>query len=93
MKIQHLLEGTEPKLPGAPKGIQIMTPQQFVAKAGDMPGEEEVDEGYPKHQDLSGVSTDKLKAYLAKQSQQSVPGEGSQVKRVRAELQRRSQGV
>lgn len=34
------MEGTEPKMPGAPKGIQIMTPQQFVAKAGDMPGEE-----------------------------------------------------
>jgi hypothetical protein len=49
MKIQHLLEGTEPKLPGAPKGIQIMTPQQFVAKAGDMPGEESeegVEEAY-----------------------------------------------
>jgi hypothetical protein len=92
MKIRHLMEGVEPKMPGAPGGIQIMTPQQFVAKAGDMPGEE-VDEGYPKHQDLSGVSTDKLKAYLAKQSKQSVPGEGSQVKRVQAELQRRSQGV
>lgn len=34
------MEGAEPKMPGAPKGIQIMTPQQFVAKAGDMPGEE-----------------------------------------------------
>jgi hypothetical protein len=52
-----------------------------------------VAENYPKHQDLSGVSTEKLKAYLARQSQQSVPGEGSQVKRVQAELQRRSQGV
>jgi hypothetical protein len=52
-----------------------------------------VAEGYPKHQDLSGVSTDKLKAYLAKQAKQSVPGEGGQVKRVQAELQRRSQGV
>jgi hypothetical protein len=52
-----------------------------------------VTENYPKHQDLSGVSTDKLKAYLARQSQQSVPGEGGQVKRVQAELQRRSQGV
>jgi hypothetical protein len=52
-----------------------------------------VAEGYPKHQDLSGISTDKLKAYLAKQSQQSVPGEGNQVKRVRAELQSREQGV
>jgi hypothetical protein len=52
-----------------------------------------VAESYPKHQDLSGVSTDKLKAYLAKQAKQSVPGEGGQVKRVQAELQRRSQGV
>jgi len=40
MKIQHLMEGTAPKLPGAFKGVQVMTPQQFVAKAGDMPGEE-----------------------------------------------------
>jgi hypothetical protein len=40
MKIKHLMEGVEPKMPGAPGGIQIMTPQQFVAKAGDMPGEE-----------------------------------------------------
>lgn len=34
------MEGAEPKLAGAPEGIQIMTPQQFVAKAGDMPDEE-----------------------------------------------------
>lgn len=40
MNFKELLEGTEPKMPGAPGGIQIMTPQQFVAKAGDMPGEE-----------------------------------------------------
>ena len=39
------MEGTAPKLPGAFRGVQVMTPQQFVAKAGDMPGEEEVDEG------------------------------------------------
>ena len=45
MNFKELFEGTEPKMPGAPSGIQIMTPQQFVAKAGDMPGEEEVDEG------------------------------------------------
>jgi Gene product 88 len=45
MKIRQLLEGTEPKMPGAPKGIQIMTPQQFVAKAGDMPGEDSDEEG------------------------------------------------
>ena len=37
MNFKELHEGAEPKMPGAPKGIQIMTPQQFVAKAGDMP--------------------------------------------------------
>jgi hypothetical protein len=47
MKIRQLMEGTEPNMPGAPKGIQIMTPQQFVAKAGDMPGEEKIDEFAP----------------------------------------------
>jgi len=41
MNFKELFEGVEPQLPGAPQGIQIMTPQQFVAKAGDMPGEEE----------------------------------------------------
>jgi hypothetical protein len=45
MNFKELFEGVEPKMPGAPSGIQIMTPQQFVADAGDMPGEEEVDEG------------------------------------------------
>ena len=55
--------------------------------------EQGVAENYPKHQDLSGISTDKLKAYVAKQSQQQNPGEGNQVRRVRAELERRSQGM
>lgn len=55
--------------------------------------EQGVAEGYPKHQDLSGISTDKLKAYLDKQSKQQVSGEGNQVKRVRAELQRREQSL
>ena len=41
MNFKELFEGVEPKMPGAPSGIQIMTPQQFVAKAGD---EKEVDE-------------------------------------------------
>ena len=40
MNFKELFEGVEPKMPGAPAGIKIMTPQQFVAKAGDMPGEE-----------------------------------------------------
>ena len=39
------MEGAEPSMPGAPEGIQIMTPQQFVASAGDMPEEEGVAEG------------------------------------------------
>ena len=45
MNFKELFEGVEPKMPGAPSGIQIMTPQQFVAKDGDMPDEKEVDEG------------------------------------------------
>ncbi len=45
MNFKELHEGAEPKMPGAPKGISIMTPQQFVASAGDMPEEEGVAEG------------------------------------------------
>jgi hypothetical protein len=51
---------------------------------------EKVDEGYPKHQDLSGVPTEKLQAYLDKYKEHPVYGEARQVQRVRAELQRRS---
>ena len=49
MNFKELHEGAEPSMPGAPSGIKIMTPQQFVAKAGDMPdeGDEEVEEGKP----------------------------------------------
>ena len=48
MKYIELFEGVEPKLPGAPRGIQIMTPQQFVAKSaeGEEPKEQDVDEGW-----------------------------------------------
>ena len=45
MKINDIVESTNSKLAGAPPGIKIMTPQQFVAGAGDMPGEEGVTEG------------------------------------------------
>lgn len=38
MNIKELFEGVEPDLPGAPDGIQIMTPQQFIAKSAQ--GEE-----------------------------------------------------
>ena len=44
MNFKELFEGVEPSMPGAPRGIQIMTPQQFVARSGDMPGQEEVEE-------------------------------------------------
>jgi hypothetical protein len=59
MNFKELLEGAEPKMPGAPSGIQIMTPQQFVAKAGDMPGEE-VDEGETANYGHSTYSTPDL---------------------------------
>jgi len=38
MNLKELYEGTVPKLPGAAEGIQIMTPQQFIAKSAQ--GEE-----------------------------------------------------
>ena len=46
MKIQQLFEGATPKLPGAFAGVQVMTPQQFVAKSakGQEPGPDEVAE-------------------------------------------------
>ena len=47
MNFKELLEGSEPKMPGAPGGIKIMTPQQFVAKAGDSKSEEEINEFAP----------------------------------------------
>ena len=49
MNFKELYEGVTPKLPGAVNGVQVMTPQQFVAKAGDMPAEEseeDVEEAY-----------------------------------------------
>ena len=49
MNFKELFEGVEPKMPGAPSGIQIMTPQQFVTKAGDMP-DEESEEGVTEEQ-------------------------------------------
>ena len=45
MKINDIVESTNSKLAGAPPGIKIMTPQQFVASTGDMPAEEGVAEG------------------------------------------------
>ena len=52
MHIKELYEGVEPKMPGAPQGIKLMTPQQFVAKSGDE--SQEVDEA---DGDLLGAQT------------------------------------
>lgn len=57
MNFKELFEGAEPKLPGAPKGIQIMTPQQFVAKSAE--GEEPINERksqVPTHKSLYDMS-------------------------------------
>lgn len=42
MNFKELYEGTSPKLPGAVKGIKVMTPQQFVAQADN--DDEKLDE-------------------------------------------------
>ena len=59
MKIKHLLEGVEPKMPGAPKGISIMTPQQFVAKSERG---EEPEQGVAEGSDKFSVSVKKDKS-------------------------------
>ena len=64
-----------------------------LAASGEASEEQGLAENYPKHQDLSGISTDKLKAYVAKYTSHPMSGEGAQVRRVRAELERRSQGM
>ena len=64
-----------------------------LAANGEASEEQGLAENYPKHQDLSGISTDKLKAYVAKYTSHPMSGEGAQVRRVRAELERRSQGM
>ena len=60
MNFKELFEGAEPKMPGAPSGISIMTPQQFVAKAGD----EKVDEN--EEQVDVGPALDNLKGAFGK---------------------------
>jgi hypothetical protein len=62
MNLKELYEGATPKLPGAAKGIQIMTPQQFIAKSaqGQEPGSE-VDEGM-----IGAIAGGALGAYAGK---------------------------
>lgn len=81
MNFKELFEGVGPKLPGALPGMEIMTPQQFVAKSGDMPGEEKLDEVNPMNYDsdedyydavedarnpYSGMSSDEMADELAR---------------------------
>jgi hypothetical protein len=65
MNLKELYEGTTPKLPGAAGGIQIMTPQQFIAKSaqGEEPEpEQEVSESSGDTVDFE-VDSDNDKAY------------------------------
>lgn len=67
MKYVELFEGVEPQLPGAPSGIQIMTPQQFVAKsqAGEEPTpQEEVDEATKLPASTRELKGQELEDYL-----------------------------
>jgi len=69
MNIKELFEGVEPELPGAPEGIQIMTPQQFIAKSaqGEEPEpEQEVDEDFKMKSDFSKETGDAVADFLNK---------------------------
>lgn len=59
-------------------------------KVNQVVGETSTNEHYPKNQDLGGIPTEKLQAYMAKYKAHPVYGEARQVQRVRAELERRS---
>lgn len=57
MNFKELFEGATPKLPGAFSGVQVMTPQQFVAKS-DMGQEPKPDEDVTEADgDLLGAQT------------------------------------
>lgn len=58
MNFQELFEGATPKLPGAAKGIKVMSMDQFLAQSNDSP--EELDEG------MMGDAYNKLKAMVLK---------------------------
>jgi hypothetical protein len=68
MKITELYEGAEPKLPGAPSGIKIMSVDQFVSdpEADDfVDGNEEVDENTTEPIS-SRINRIQMNDYLAK---------------------------
>jgi hypothetical protein len=64
MKITELFEGVTPKLPGAPKGVKIMTPQQFAGSAGGDDAELEEATALPAQQrELGG---DEFQDYMTR---------------------------
>jgi len=70
MNFKELFEGAEPSMPGAPSGIKIMTPQQFVASAGDAKSDkeesdEELKEFAPNDDGDDGFSDETLKRLAA----------------------------
>ena len=63
MKFIELFEGATPKLPGAPSGVSVMSPEQFLAKSakGEEPGpEEDVDEDLSRRGFLKGLGVASL---------------------------------
>ena len=79
MNFKELHEGTEPKMPGAPKGISIMTPQQFVAKSGK--GEEpEPEQGMAEGSDTYKQGHAKFHTKTNKQVGPTHYGKGSDKK-------------
>ena len=69
MNLKELYEGATPKLPGAARGIEIMSPQQFIAKSaqGEEPEpEQEVDEDFKMKSDFSKETGDAVADFLNK---------------------------
>jgi hypothetical protein len=64
MKIIELFEGVEPKLPGAPSGIKIMTPQQFTASAGG--NEPEIEEATELPAPQRELGSDEFQDYMTR---------------------------
>jgi hypothetical protein len=63
MNLKELYEGSVPKLPGAARGIQIMTPQQFIAKSAQGEEPEPEQEVAESSGDTVGFEVDSENAY------------------------------
>ena len=64
MNFQELFEGATPKLPGATKGIKVMSMDQFLAQSGDEPEEEKIDE--MSSEELDKMSPEELAHFTHK---------------------------